>query len=774
MAGDGDGVDFVDVLEGVVVEDGALVRFEGLALVTDSAAGRSFLPAFLGIRPGAKVELAGVVLGTRCCGTETQRRDNTKCRYQHNSKANRMETVEKNSNETGSISQLLVEVSNLDGAAQGSWHFCNSLVVCGVASLEDLAKSQEQPQLSSICASDSPNQSVVLQKSIAPTQTNEDEPASKAFIAFSILAGLLLVVILVAAGCAYYWYKFRWKQFAPSESSQQGETELEDIETVKKPVPPIEIQTVDIPTARKKAKFLRGNIDVSGLKLGMPIGKGAFSTVYKAAWGKTTVAVKVIRHDGLVPKGQDLFEAQLGTAVVHPNLVHTYGNQIRRRQDLFTTLSSRPSSLSTVDEAGMNPPSRAGTSESSDVFSDMVDVLKGPDAQDYETWVVMEYCDQGSLLSAIRRGIFFHDAERRYPRIENILLTALDIAKAMAHLHALSTVHGDLKAKNVLLKTKKEDVRGYMCKVGDFGFSRFVIDSHVTTSSYGAVGYMPPELLTEGRLTPAADVYSFGILLWELMSGQAPYRFMHNSDIMVMVTEGKRPEIPAHFPIWYTELVENCWNQVYQLRPSFADIIGRLRGCLDANNTRWQPRRACKPSWTLSDLMAFSFDGPIKRSLPPVNPPPSFRSTHQDVRNGQIKTSAANPSFWKEKVDNQEASQPVADAVRVKVEPLNGFIRAASAPTSTEAFIPNFGRSASVPTSQDVEVGFVQASSTNLMRMKLGGLMQQKDPQAVTAAARIVHKLNPSYDGIPISLDPGILSQSSSGNMVDLSLSGDL
>lgn len=110
-------------------------------------------------------------------------------------------------------------------------------------------------------------------------------------------------------------------------------------------------------------------------------------------------------------------------------------------------------------------------------------------------------------------------------RMSFVAKTALEIASAMNYLHSVRIIHGDLKTGNVLLKGDGSDRRGFICKVGDFGLSRFLAeDSHIETFTCGAVTHMPPELLKGGHLTSAADVFSFAILLWELLSGKKPHQ----------------------------------------------------------------------------------------------------------------------------------------------------------------------------------------------------------------------------------------------------------
>ena len=90
----------------------------------------------------------------------------------------------------------------------------------------------------------------------------------------------------------------------------------------------------------------------------------------------------------------------------------------------------------------------------------------------------------------------------------------LDIAAGMDYLHSIGVLHGDLKSANVLLKSTTTDPRGFLCKLADFGLSR-VLDldmTHISTKTYGTISYMPAELLSQGKMTKQADVYSFAML----------------------------------------------------------------------------------------------------------------------------------------------------------------------------------------------------------------------------------------------------------------------
>ena len=97
--------------------------------------------------------------------------------------------------------------------------------------------------------------------------------------------------------------------------------------------------------------------------------------------------------------------------------------------------------------------------------------------------------------------------------MQALLQTAADIAQAMTFLHSHDIIHGDLTGNNVLLSKSDKDTRGFTALVSDFGLSRVARDGTQQTKSFGSVTHMPPELLADGTLSKAADVYAFGVLL---------------------------------------------------------------------------------------------------------------------------------------------------------------------------------------------------------------------------------------------------------------------
>lgn len=311
------------------------------------------------------------------------------------------------------------------------------------------------------------------------------------------------------------------------------------------------------------------------LQLGRLIATGGFGRVYKGLWKGVIVAVKVIdnshaREDR--PMGQQqaqhLREMHLSSSVTHPNVVATYKvwtNAVKAEIE-FPGQQQGGAKGSSSEEANSPGPKDADTKEMS------------------QSWLVLEYCDKASLRDAISDRVFFRHSgcappQQATPNKASILRTLVDIAAGMEYLHSLNICHGDLKSANVLLKSTLNDPRGFVAKIADFGLSR-VLDgrTHDTTRTYGTVAYQPPELLSAGCLTKACDCYSFGIVMWEMWSGEQPFPEASMGQVFyAVVYMGQRPQVPVDCPDDYAELMKQCWAAEPATRPEFAEVVERLR-----------------------------------------------------------------------------------------------------------------------------------------------------------------------------------------------------
>ena len=260
-------------------------------------------------------------------------------------------------------------------------------------------------------------------------------------------------------------------------------------------------------------------IPVQELTFKRRIGKGAFGDVLQATWQGTDVAVKVLNPGQVSEKSLEDFRREVGMLLVlrHPNVV------------LFMGAATAAPDLC----------------------------------------IVMEHAARGSLYHVLhqRDRLAGIDHARR-------IQWATEIARGMNYLHTRSPpiVHRDLKSSNILVDADSH------VKVSDFGLARTKARSFVNTQ-VGTWAWMAPEVLENAPYTELADVYSFGIVLHEMLTGQEPFKGMHPMQVARAVVDKKeRPPVPAGIvgAQGYVELMVACWDHEPARRPSFSEILARL------------------------------------------------------------------------------------------------------------------------------------------------------------------------------------------------------
>ncbi|GFH12221.1 protein kinase domain-containing protein, partial [Haematococcus lacustris] len=142
----------------------------------------------------------------------------------------------------------------------------------------------------------------------------------------------------------------------------------------------------------------------------------------------------------------------------------------------------------------------------------------------WKLYIIQEWCDSGNLAQAVDRGLLLKDGR---PNYISILQLAKDIAKGLAFVQQKNVIHGDLSSGNIMLRFDARAVSCYTAKVCDFGLSRFLDgpnQSHISNARQGTPFYISPEVLHQGIMSKDADVFSYGVLLWEMWCGRPPWR----------------------------------------------------------------------------------------------------------------------------------------------------------------------------------------------------------------------------------------------------------
>jgi serine/threonine protein kinase len=187
--------------------------------------------------------------------------------------------------------------------------------------------------------------------------------------------------------------------------------------------------------------------------------------------------------------------------------------------------------------------------------------------------MVQEYCSRGTLYDALDRGWLDDSGSLGKRNVISVLHTAAEIAAGMEYLHSNDLLHGMLTGENVLLTPRKDDARGFMAVVSDCGVG--LVGDHAAEQSLATVAHLAPELLTDdGVLSKATDVWSFGVLLWEMYCGVRAYCGRNPSNIARLVAGGKhRLQLPGDAPHGMQALADTCMSCSPEDRPSFGEIV---------------------------------------------------------------------------------------------------------------------------------------------------------------------------------------------------------
>ncbi|GKB80251.1 serine/threonine-protein kinase EDR1, partial [Tanacetum coccineum] len=161
------------------------------------------------------------------------------------------------------------------------------------------------------------------------------------------------------------------------------------------------------------------------------------------------------------------------------------------------------------------------------------------------------------------------------------IIIAMDAACGMEYLHENNLTHFNLKSHNLLVNMR--DHLMPVCKIGDLGLSRVKQQILVCDGVQGALPWIAPKLLNrKQKVNEKVDVYSFGIVMWELLTGKEPYSAIRPETII-----GKlRPEIPCWCNPQWRALMEKCWTSVPDARPSFSEIVTEIRAMAASMNIK--------------------------------------------------------------------------------------------------------------------------------------------------------------------------------------------
>ncbi|RIA98810.1 kinase-like domain-containing protein, partial [Glomus cerebriforme] len=137
--------------------------------------------------------------------------------------------------------------------------------------------------------------------------------------------------------------------------------------------------------------------------------------------------------------------------------------------------------------------------------------------------------------------------------------------KGLKSIHNRNIIHRDLHSGNIFF--------GRNAIIGDLGISKSATESTDDNENYGVIPYMAPEIFQGQKYTKASDIYSFGMIMWEFMTGRRPFwDRIHDTELIIEVCDGLRPPIITNAPKGYIYLMKECWHSDPNKRPTAFDI----------------------------------------------------------------------------------------------------------------------------------------------------------------------------------------------------------
>ncbi|UZO08490.1 uncharacterized protein OCT59_028744 [Rhizophagus irregularis] len=190
---------------------------------------------------------------------------------------------------------------------------------------------------------------------------------------------------------------------------------------------------------------------------------------------------------------------------------------------------------------------------------------KDPELEDYI--IVMKYASGGDLHKHLQKDFARIKWDSEKLRILH------QISAGLETIHNKKFIHRDFHSGNILFDQQHKKTLNDDWKIGDLGLSQAVNSESSNNEIYGVIPYIAPEIFRGSIFSKEADIYSLGMIMWELTTGCKPFdNVEHDHHLIYKILDGERPKITEDTPECYAELMKSCWDPDPKKRPSIKDI----------------------------------------------------------------------------------------------------------------------------------------------------------------------------------------------------------
>jgi serine/threonine protein kinase len=145
-----------------------------------------------------------------------------------------------------------------------------------------------------------------------------------------------------------------------------------------------------------------------------------------------------------------------------------------------------------------------------------------------------------------------------------------DIISGLNNIHNANIIHKDFHSGNIL-------INGWTVVTSDLGISKSALDDDNDNEIYGVIPYIAPEIFQGQKYTKSSEIYSFGMIMWELMTGRRPFwDHDHDAELIIKISDGFRPPIFTNAPKGYVELMQECWHSDPKKRPTASYLESKI------------------------------------------------------------------------------------------------------------------------------------------------------------------------------------------------------